>query len=343
MSPGRIRRKGRTTTNRAYIEEGAIVPSPDAPPAQPNTVIEAVEDALTNKLGIAPNMNIPAPGQTRAPLAANIRHALVYCFQQQSEIASKDILFHGQYDGWIAQAIKDTVAYFLGAIQEDRLALEQELARARRELKRAEQLLREAEAITGDGVSKASGLYQEARQVGVTPDELIPENLEELRARFAGHSSLDAGIGQLSRFGKTDPVFRKKFARCSFRRGKRPTPSTPPEILRGKRKASSRKRASSNYGSNPSACLMPESNRAQVCPVCTQELETPVPTAEAMRRSLELLKANLESTVRERPRLRGYIEGLEKEREEIRQRIREKNEDIRSLLEEHEAARNCAN
>ncbi len=329
--------KGRTTTNRAYFEEGTVVPCPDGPPAQPNTIIEALEDLLTSKLGIAPNLNFPAPGQTRAPLAANIRHALVYCFQQQSEIASKDVLFHGQYDGWVAQAIKDTIAYFLGAIQEDRLALEQELSRARRELKRAEQSLREAEAITGDGVSKARGLYQEARQVGLIPDELIPESLEILRGRlqevlrWTPEADSFPGSERLTQFqeevralqhqarDKSDSV---NAARSFAREAEGFVTEAHEQQLRLE-----------SIGLFDGA-----KQTAHACPVCTQDLAVPVPTAEAMRRSLEQVSASLEITVRERPQLRTYIESLEKEREEIRQRIREKNEDIRSLLSEQQAA-----
>ena len=76
----------------------------------------------------------------------------------------------------------------------------------------------------------------------------------------------------------------------------------------------------------------------RICPICANDLEAPVPSADAMRRSLEQLKSSLESAVRERPRLRDYIENLEKAREEARQRIKEKGEDIRVLLEEQEAA-----
>ncbi|HMV51923.1 MAG TPA: DUF3732 domain-containing protein [Blastocatellia bacterium] len=329
--------KGRTTTNRAYFEEGTIVPSPDAPPAQPNTVIEALEDLLTDKLGIAPNMNFPAPGQTRSPLAANIRHALVYCFQQQSEIASKDVLFHGQYDGWVAQAIKDTIAYFLGAIQEDRLALEQELARARRELKRAEQSLREAEAITGDGVSKAGSLYQEARHVGLLPDETIPENLEVLRTRlqevlrWTPEADSFPGSERLTQFQEEVRTLQiQAREKADAANAARSFAQEAEGYLAEARQQELRLESIGLFDAGK--------QNAHACPVCTQELDVPVPTAEAMRRSLEQLKANLENTVRERPRLRRHIESLEKEREEIRQRIREKNEDIRSLLAEQQAA-----
>jgi hypothetical protein len=330
---------GSATTNRAYFEEGTIVPSPDAAPTQQNTIIEAVEDALTSKIGIAPNMNFPPAGQTRAPLAANIRHALLYCFQQQSEIASKDVLFHGQFDGWVAQAIKDTIPYFLGAIQEDRLALEQELARARRELKRAEQILREAEAIKGDGVSKARGLYTEARQVGLLPEETFPESLEALRARLEGlirwtpKEAVFPGSERLTQLQeelralqlqdreKTDAIdAAKTFAREAE------------GFISETREQELRLESIGLFDVGDGA---PQTN---LCPVCAQDLEAPVPSAEAMRRSLEQLKASLDGAARERPRLRDYIEGLEKEREEIRQRVREKNEDIGGLLEEQDAA-----
>src|SRR5262249_31187433 len=48
-------RQGSATTNRSYFEEGSVVPSPDAPPAQPNTIIEAVEEAPPNNIVIPPN------------------------------------------------------------------------------------------------------------------------------------------------------------------------------------------------------------------------------------------------------------------------------------------------
>jgi len=51
------------------------------------------------------------------------------------------------------------------------------------------------------------------------------------------------------------------------------------------------------------------------------------------------LRSNLEFTTRDRPRLREYIERLENNREELRQRIREKTQDIESIHREDESAR----
>jgi hypothetical protein len=68
-------------------------------------------------------------------------------------------------------------------------------------------------------------------------------------------------------------------------------------------------------------------------------MAVPVPAASAIQRSLQQLKANLDSTTKERPRLRDYIEGLERERDELRQKIREKSEGINGALQEEAAAR----
>lgn len=55
--------------------------------------------------------------------------------------------FHRQDDSFIAQAIRDTLPYFLGAIDEDRLLLQTQLDDARKKLRQLERLVREAETL----------------------------------------------------------------------------------------------------------------------------------------------------------------------------------------------------
>jgi hypothetical protein len=81
-----------------------------------------------------------------------------------------------------------------------------------------------------------------------------------------------------------------------------------------------------------------ENQKADVCPVCSQTLDAPVPSAAAINRTLDHLKSNLASTSRERPRLRAYIDQLETEHSNIRQQIREKNQAIDALLKEESTA-----
>ena len=120
--------KGQQTTSASYIEVGEKIEVPILCDFSANTNSTGIERALTQRLGISENLNMPPNGQSRLPLAANIRHALYYCFQGQDEIAAKNFLFHRQSDSFVSQAIKDTIPYFLGAISEDALALENERA-----------------------------------------------------------------------------------------------------------------------------------------------------------------------------------------------------------------------
>ena len=326
------------STGRAFVVEGTIVESPDSAPPEPNTTINAVENQLTMKLGISPNLNTPAIGETRRPLEANIRHSLFYCFQQQNDIASKNYLFFRQHEDFVPQAIRDTLPYLLGAIQENQLALEQELQLARRELRRAEQLLKEAESIRGTGIGKAVGLFSEARQVGLLPDEetsselaIVAERLRSLdrwtpdTATFTGSERLSQLQNELNELMQTHSEITdsinaaKTFANeadgFASEAHKQELRLESIELFNGSQQ------------------------NAHVCPACTQTMSVPVPTAEAMRGSLEQLRQNLDATTKERPRLREYLETLEKQKEEIQQRYWEKTEDINSIYDEEAAAK----
>lgn len=104
--------KGQQTTTTCYIEVGASLEVPEQCNFSPNTNVSGIEEALTRRIGISENLNTPPEGQSRLPLAANIRHSLYYCFQGQDEIAAKNFLFHHQSEDFITQAIKDTIPYF---------------------------------------------------------------------------------------------------------------------------------------------------------------------------------------------------------------------------------------
>jgi hypothetical protein len=328
----------RQYNNRVYLEQGDEVSSPERAPAEPNTNAEALEDALTNKLGIAPNLNSPAPGQTYAPLAANMRHALIYCFQHQTEIATRNYLFHRQFEDFVPQAIRLTLPYFLGAIQEDRLALEQELARARREVRMAEQRLKEAEAIRGDGVTKATGLLSEARGVGLLPAGNNPERIEGIVAllrRVSGwtpEAATFAGSQRLTQLQEEARELERQYEEKSD--AVRAARTFAQEAEGYMSEAHQQELRLESIG-----LFDTTDHNSEVCPVCSHGMDVPVPAADAIRRSLQQLKANLDSTTRERPRLRDYIEGLERDREELRQKIREKGEAINGALQEEAAAR----
>lgn len=102
------------------------------------------------------------------PLTANIRHALSFCFQPQDEIIRRHQLFHGTDDSFFAQALRDTLPFFLGAVDDEYVGKREKLRRLREQLRSVERQINELQGIRGDGASKAAALFAQARDVGLT-------------------------------------------------------------------------------------------------------------------------------------------------------------------------------
>lgn len=154
------------TSSRAMLAIGET----EIPPfhaLEANTNTTELVDYLGGLIGIEENLHVPGEGQTRRALAANLRHALYYCFQGQGEVANPDILFHHQNREFQAQAIRDTLPYFLGAQSPDALRQREELTELRRNIRRRTLRLEEARAARELGVGRATGLLADARASGL--------------------------------------------------------------------------------------------------------------------------------------------------------------------------------
>ena len=172
-----------SATNACYFEIQQKIIIPTKIPFANNTV-EGIESILSKRLGINENKHIPPNGQTRHPLRANIRHSLFYCFQMQEEIAAKRTLFHRQEESFISQAIKDTLPYFLGAVDENALLLEGQKSELERELNRKRSGLNKIQRMQDSWQNKLYSLISEAQNVGLLPQTLdvTQKDLNELLA-----------------------------------------------------------------------------------------------------------------------------------------------------------------
>ncbi|OLN21611.1 hypothetical protein BTO30_14105 [Domibacillus antri] len=328
---------GRASTNSAYIEEGELVQSPlHAPEA--NTTNEALVDTLSRKIGISPNLHTPLQGQTRPPLEANIKHALFYCLQQQDEIASKRTLFHRQSEEFIGFAQKDTLPYFLGAVQEDRLAIEQNLTRSKRELKKAERALKEVQLIRGEGVTQAVSLLAEANEVGLTNLQTYPSELEAQIAILEKTINWIPGevnfpeVDKLTQLQLKLQDLKDNFNNKSEEIRAAKTFTSEAEGYAKEIQQQEFRLESINLFNNIQTDV-------ELCPLCSNKLDTPIPSISAINNSLSRVKKNLEATIRERPRLREYIEKKEEEKQKILDEINQINKIIDGIYNEGQAAR----
>lgn len=151
-----------------FVALGETVEAPEAAELRQTTNSGGLTALLSGWTGISENLHEPPQGQTRLPLSANIRHALAFCFQPQDEIIRRHQLFHGTDDNFFAQAIRDTLPYFLGAVDDEYVRRREELRRLRDQLRGIDRQLAELNAIRGDGVSKATSLLAQARDVGLS-------------------------------------------------------------------------------------------------------------------------------------------------------------------------------
>ncbi|OUD29652.1 AAA family ATPase, partial [Flavobacterium sp. FPG59] len=100
-----------------------------------NLNVDALKDFLTRKIGISENIHIP-DSLTREPLKANFKHSRFYCYQPQYLVADPYQLFYNQNKEFVPQSIKDTLPYFLGAVNENSLAIESEITQLKKNLNR---------------------------------------------------------------------------------------------------------------------------------------------------------------------------------------------------------------
>jgi hypothetical protein len=58
---------------------------------------------------------------------ASVRHVIAFCFEPQDEIIRRQQLFHGAGDNYVAQALKDTLPYFLRAVDDEYIRKREQL------------------------------------------------------------------------------------------------------------------------------------------------------------------------------------------------------------------------
>lgn len=159
------------------VELGSEVAIPTGSSLRQTTNTKGIESLLTAWCGIGAHIHEPPAGQTRQALSATVRHALALCFQPQDEIIRRRQLFHESADHFKAQALKDTLPYFLGAVDDDFVKRREELRRLRDQLRTCERQLAELMALRGTGASKAATLLAQARDAGLS--SATAENWEE--------------------------------------------------------------------------------------------------------------------------------------------------------------------
>lgn len=329
---------GMGTGSKVYYRRGKIDAYPSLDEISKNTTEDSLKTFATQFAGIVENEFRPTTG-TRDPLSANIAHALLLCFQSQGTIASKDQLFHRTSDNWIAQALKDTLPYFLGAVDEEHFKHLAELDQLREKLKVLEaQEGKRLQAIELSG-NRIVRVVNEGKRLGMIPQDYqaVDDSVFEFLARIA-EISVDAPA-ILQDFGETIQNLRSEQITIQRRlgdlnqdlRAARTFLSAQTDFSLEAREQAARLRSMGLYKKADDGAL-------NECPICHSHLETPPPEVEQISGALERVDAQLSATHRESPHIQSHIAELSAEIERLSAQLREvQGELVRAIAEDENA------
>ncbi len=327
---------GQEASSDVFYAVGKEITLPDHTSLAQTTNPKALEKLLSTHAGISQNIHEPPPGQTRHSLTANIRHALFYCFQQQSEVISNRHLFHKQSEQWIPQAIKDTMPYFLGAVDDKHVAKMAKLRRLRQKARSLERKLAEHEAVRGSGISRAQSLILEAVDLGLRPSATLTEGWEESVALLKDISSSPLPVEEIEIADGGDEYERLQENRQqlthSLRRIK--------DQLQAAQALSSERQGYSREGEAQLARLRSiqlfedqEAADHSSCPLCQSRLadnQIP-PSISDLRESTSELETQIRLVEERSPQMQQVVRTLEDRLEEAQDKLRENRESIEAL------------
>lgn len=304
-----------------FVNMAEKVPEPEASELVPNTNKEGALTLLNSWVGIRDNLFEPPSGGKRQPLRSNVRHALALCFQQQDEIIRKKQLFHGMDDSFFAQALKDSLPYLLGAVDDQHVKKLWELRRLREQLRALERRLAELSALRGDGVSKADALLAEAIDAGLS--DVIAISWEEtvLALRVVMGTSLTEITDDLPGKSEFSRLSSERAELLVRYRGLRSEVDSARAFIRDGQGFF--REASEQRARLETINLFEVGAEISTCPLCSQSLsrEDAISPAAKIAADLRTVSAQLGSLQRIEPQAEAAVGELEKELESLRDKL----------------------
>lgn len=329
--------------SQVYYEIGTDIKPPPLPKLEPNSNDDAITETLSALLGISSNKTITGQGKTADTFEVNVRHTSYYLFQDSDVIASKNVLFHKQFEAdWAPRTIRSTMLYFLGVIQEDRLTQENKLVEARRRQRSLARKLSEVESISSERLDKGKSLLAEAQQVGLLGIDVDSDDFNDVIAALRETQSwkpqdvpvenveiaqkLEEEI-QILRQQLKDKVLQINAVDKYINDADGYSNEVDQQVLRLE-----------------SINIFEENHDVTACPLCNSDLASKnLPAINAIQKTLHQLNSSLQTVKRERPKLREYSSELIDEKNRISQQIDERRASLRAIEKENEASQQIRN
>lgn len=326
---------GQASTGKCCYQFG-VSDIPDSVEFAAPVDVSGLETLLSKKLGISENLFTPPEEHSRQPLSANIRHAMFYCIQGQDEIAAQKFLFHKQSEQYVPQAIKDTLPYFLGIVNEHNLELAAERTRLKRECLIIQRSLDEIEQLQGNGLERATALIEEAKSVGLIVNNVI--------INMNDYASVRSTLKEACQWNPVDieinGLDRISYLQTQIRNDEIALENSEIDIRNA--------REFLNENNGYSVEIGHQINRLQSiglfdsidftenhCPLCSAELNKSLPSTVDIQNAVKRLSDNLSSAKRDQPQINSYIEQLQQDKQVIVDRIKNARIEIDAIYNEN--------
>lgn len=334
---------GATNGSLVYFQRGSIKEYPSIEEIAKNTTANSLKKFCTQFAGIVENEHRPLTG-TRDPLTANISHALFMCFQKQGTIASQDQLFHRMNEDFIPQAMKDTLPYFLGAVDESHFQLLSELDELKRRLRLLESTETKRLQVLEISKSRISRIITDGKRVGLIPtdyqpiDDTVFDYLAQVGNIPLESPSIIEDFGETveSLMGEQKALQRKLADLNQDLRAAKSFLSAQTEFTKEATEQNSRLKSVGLYKAETEI-------NSSVCPLCDSHLETPDPNIDMINRSLGKIEEQLVSVHSENPHLQSHIIDIEKEISNFTEKLKFVQIELSRVVAENQKAREVQN
>ena len=325
---------GKLSSEDIYIEIGHNLDIPDYNSLKQNVNRDGLIELLSGFASIAEYAFEPKPGQTRKPGIAHIGKALIYCFQEQSEVANQRLLFHRQGEQFLPQTIKDYMPFFLGVVDKEHLLHKEELRHLKQELRKLESRIAEKERLKGSSFERAHGLIAEAISIGLLPSiQQMPQSWVEVKdaLRNSVNSRTEQDIPEAQYAEELNSLFEtKKHLRNGYM-----TASEEIVALRALKSGGDGFAQESNEQrarlKSIDLLLIDERADHHFCPLCSSVLEHPTPDSEAINTNLQNISEQLNGVTSDLSHIEQMITMAETRKAEVNSELRSVNAQIQAI------------
>ncbi|ARM82909.1 DUF3732 domain-containing protein [Marinobacter salarius] len=328
--------EGQASSAACHLVVGTSIELPENSDLHASTNVEGVTSFLTDKLGIAEQVTEVPEKQTRSPITIAFKHSRFYLFQSQDEVAARRTLFHRQAEPHIPQAIKDTLPYFMGAAEDDRLNDLERLRELKREKTRLTKQVKEIEGIAGEGFQKGVELLAEAASLGLD-DGVLPANDEQLLEKLQAITQWTPSQPETDQ-DIEDPLYRLDREYEMYTEKKRAVRAKLRAVNEFDTSLSGFEQEIDEQATRLRSIGLFESlDSNAVCPVCNKAHEGESQLLAVMHQSVAALDQKLEGVARSRPRVNSYVAGLRQEDRQLAENVRKTRLAMSTLREKQDS------